>query len=484
LSGTLGFDVRKGGQVLALAGVLALEMAVASGALESGSEQTRAARAEVDRAGDARRKPPPVDAFVLAAELELLNPKLEQREPDCVQIVAGLQALGPQAIPVLCGMLCGEIACARRDAQGVEVPMHPLLALEHPRLLREALAAFDAGLVVQHLAERAGPGAPIDVRLTAAGLLAHSAHEQAFDALVGMVRAMEPLELESGSARAALEDALARQWARQPRSRARCESLAQDLDRDRLAVLARAAASAGTAEAAEFLLSLLGRDLFDHELDGVVLRELGRLGARGALELDPSHLGTLRGVLDSSEPELRRLASAALGALGDVEACAPLVELLESHDPLGREAARRGLRAICGVDLGTQASRWSDWLEAEQAWWNESAPAVIAALTRGQAAELLRALSELERHPLQRRSIAAELGPLAIHADPLVARAACRALARTASRGAVPWLLEALASADERTRQESAAALRELTGLDLPPEAVLWWVALDAASAD
>jgi HEAT repeat protein len=468
--------------LLGLASLLGLDLAAAAAAWMHEARHP-AQQAEPDRqpAATRQRGPLPVDPFVLAALVELLTPEDGGAAADDERIRAAIQAFGPSAIPAVCGMLCGEIASAKGDEGDAAIVA---LASERQGALRASLQAFGAELVVQHLAERAGAGAPLEVRLIAADLLGDLDHEQALRQLVALAGAFEPIELGSDSVRAALERALARHWSHGREARRRFEVVAKECARGRLPLLARASAAAGTVDSTGFLLSLLGSDLIDAELDRVVLAAAARLAARGAWTLDERDAGAVRAALSSHDLQVRRLACAVLGALADVESCEPMLALLESAEPLEREAARQGLRAICGVDLGPSSLRWAEWHRAEAAWWEAAAPAVLERLDHTDAGQVQRAIDELARHPLQRAAIAAQLAPLAVHADAAVARAACRALARSGSRAVLPWLLEALASEDDSVREASAAALRKLTGLALPADSALWSQAVGSAQSD
>jgi HEAT repeat protein len=91
---------------------------------------------------------------------------------------------------------------------------------------------------------------------------------------------------------------------------------------------------------------------------------------------------------------------------------------------------------------------------------------------------VLAAVTESLRHPLHRHLVADSIGPLLVHPDPSVARATCVAIGRLGSNRAVPWLLAALRQHDPELREYAAAALRRLTGLDLPPQHARWSRAL------
>jgi HEAT repeat protein len=190
--------------------------------------------------------------------------------------------------------------------------------------------------------------------------------------------------------------------------------------------------------------------------------------------LDAFHLTGLRQLIFSADPELRRLATAALGALGDVDSFELLTGFLDSSDPLEQGTARRSLQDISGVDLGPQTKSWTSWYAAEQTWWDEQAPSEFERLRSTDPREVHAAIGALVRHPLFRDSITSELGPLASHDDAVVAAATCRALARLRSPVAIPWLVEALADEDEGRRKQAARVLRELTGLDLPDDHQVW----------
>ena len=78
-------------------------------------------------------------------------------------------------------------------------------------------------------------------------------------------------------------------------------------------------------------------------------------------EARTSIIESLRGELPGPERERQRMASDALGALGDAASVPRLVELVKHDDTAVQTAARHALVAITKQDFGTSRWRWRGW---------------------------------------------------------------------------------------------------------------------------
>jgi len=415
--------------------------------------------------------PPEVDSLVFESILTLMTPPASGDAPDPDELRQRVVACGSGAIPIICGVLCGEIALPQVTADEVPQPVHPkALALRYG-ILRDSLHGLDAAAVVDHLALRGGADATLEMRLVCARLLGPIEHDRALDVLLELSEGIESIHLKRAYVRSAFEGALAQQLARVQDDQDQLHRLDRKCGFEQRALLVRAAGSTSTQGAIRYLASLIGRD---EDLDRLVVREVARIAAAQDVVLDAFHLTGLRQLIFSADPELRRLATAALGALGDVDSFELLTGFLDSSDPIEQGTARRSLQDISGVDLGAESKSWTSWYEAEQTWWDKQARNELDRLRSVDPREIHAAMAALVRHPLFRDSISDELGPLASHEDSVVASSACRALARLRSPAAIPWLIEVLADDDEARRKHAADVLRGLTGLDLPPDHQAW----------
>lgn len=422
-------------------------------------------------AEEGARVPPEVEPLALQSVLTLVSPPASDEAPDPVELRERIVAGGNGVIGVVCGMLCGEIALPQVTDDEVPQPVDPRILAARHGILKDSLRSLDAAAVVDHLALRGGGDAPLGVRLVCARLLGQVEHDRALDVLLELSEGIETIHLKRAYVRSAFEGSLAQQLNRVQDAEDQLYRLDRRCRPEQRALLVRAAGSTSTQGAIGYLAALIGRD---EDLDRLVVREIARIAARQDVVLDVFHLTGLRQLIHSTDPELRRLATAALGALGDVDSFELLTGFLDSRDPREQGTARRSLQGISGVDLGAETESWTNWYEAEQTWWDERSPREFERLRSTDPREVHAAMAILVRHPLFRDSITAELGPLASHDDAVVAAAACRALARLRSPGAIPWLVEALADEDEARRKQAGDVLREWTGLDLPPDHQEW----------
>jgi HEAT repeat protein len=431
-------------------------------------------RISSELAASRERKTLPVDPEVLAAVLAALETVKQGKVDERIDVCEQILGRGPAVVPVVCGLLCGDLELPVELDAALEPLGPPELAQLERDVLLECLRRSDAELVIEHLVLRC-EGAPLSVRLAAADLLGHVDHERSSDALLELIEGIDPLQLESEFVQRALNGALARQLLVTPDAARRWTHRVRELSLSQRTTIARAAGACASPTALRVLAGLIGSD---PRLDRVAVRELISAALHGSGDLDAWELDAVRTLLAAPDSDLRRLACGALGVLGDVAALESILHLLDDEEPLVREAALRCLQKLSGVDLGPQSDPWWRWLGAEDAWWREQAPAELERLDSSDPREVHLAIATLVRHPLHRHEIAGAIGWLAAHEDAGIAAAACRALARLRSREALPGLLEALAVGDEASRALSVAVLRDLTGLELPADYLAWSRAL------
>lgn len=186
------------------------------------------------------------------------------------------------------------------------------------------------------------------------------------------------------------------------------------------------------------------------------------------------HLETLCSLLSSEDSVCVQTISIAL-ARARIEAAVPAwIELLESESRGTRERARRSLEELTGLTLGAGVERWVAWHEAEQRWFEEDAPDVLADLASEDDARVLAAVRELASHRLHRDELAEALAELLGHGTPSVRLCACSALQSLGSPLALPALVRALGDEDEAVARAAWSTLRRMTGLELPLDEALW----------
>jgi len=249
------------------------------------------------------------------------------------------------------------------------------------------------------------------------------------------------------------------------------------LDTPTLRAAVQAIGGSGRSRALELLVDVLGRE---PDLDGVVLGEIGRLGAVARPAAAREAARRVRPLIEAGHPGLARAALNALGRLGDPGPVGDMIDMLDSVDRGLARTAYAGLRELTGLRLRDAAGPWRAWYDEQVRWADRELAATLDALRDGPVAVAFDALRELELHPLERHAIAREVALLLEHPEPTLRAQAARTLRRLGSRAATPALIDALADEDATTRESARAALAELLGGDLGPDEDAWREALAA----
>jgi hypothetical protein len=417
--------------------------------------------------------PVELDPALVARVQSVLTPPATAAAPSQAAMTSALVALGDGALPVVVALLAGEVEVPETARESLD-PVHPAAVAARSDVLRAALARLDQSALVEHLALRAGGDAALDWKLFALGLLARVDEPQAPRAALDIAASIEPIHLLRSYVLESVELALSAQIERRPETLDLIEVASREAGPELCCALARSAARVRCALSVEFLAQLLGQHA---EADPVILGALGEL-ADGGLAIDSVSLGHLRELLSSEDLDTQRATAVALGRLRDEGSLEALCALLVDHDARVSSAARWSLRILVGTDLGATPEPWLAWMERERAWWTDRAPKWLEDLRSDQVGEVLNAIRELMQHPVLRHDVSEALGPLLVHPDRGVALAANDAILRLGSSRALTWLAAALASDDERVRESAHGTLRQLTGLQLPPDGEQWAKAL------
>jgi HEAT repeat protein len=389
-----------------------------------------------------------------------------------------LGRLGAGAIPVVVGMLCGEIPPPIVEEGTWDQPIHPLALQNREQVLFASLRQFRSADVVEHLRGHASQSS-YDVRLVCARLLGEVATVEAQAALLETLEQYSAAELEREYARSTLEAALAACVQRDP---AALNALAKRLQKINPALLPLIARSLGRnrgPQCAQVLAKLLGRSA---ELDAIAMTELARVSEASGLDLSAGALADVRRLLSREEIQVQRTAITVLGRAGDRDSFDALLTRLAASERLVQVAAHWSLRTLAGVDLGLDVEAWINWRDEQERWWVERHDIVREQLQSKDSAVLFSTIRELSERSYFRQEIARDLGPLACDEQLSVALPAIAALERLGSPRAGPWLVRAL-EIDEQRRAPAGKALRALSGWVLPDEQAAWTRALEGFAA-
>ncbi|MFT4539933.1 MAG: hypothetical protein ACI835_002382 [Planctomycetota bacterium] len=171
-----------------------------------------------------------------------------------------------------------------------------------------------------------------------------------------------------------------------------------------------------------------------------------------------------------SAPEReKRSAVVALGELEHPRAVEVLIPLLEAESGVASDALW-SLQKITGMRFAADPFRWKHWFEQEIKWQHEAYPAVVQDLHGTDAAKAVAAIRTLATHHLHRKLHSQELAR-ALDEGPRVRKPMiCSALQMLNSDDALPALLRAFDTEEERQRNAALRALAAISELDLPSE--------------
>ncbi len=324
--------------------------------------------------------------------------------------------------------------------------------------LAQALASFGTGPLRPFLRRRLAENPPGEERLAALCVLARSGSSEDVSLLRSAVQDFGP-----GLA-GALQEASAGILQRDPRALETLRRWMLQAPLEIASALARALGQSAGPQALSALASSLG---FRAELDADLLAEIAPLAARASKPLDEEVLAPLEDALKENDARVLRAAALALGHAQHGEALPRLVELLEHENRGVSAAAEWALEHSTGLRFRADGKRWRAWLRAERAWLEQNGPRLRAELHARAAEVAIRALAELSCHRWRRHELALAALTGLEHADPLVRRLACTALARIGSSAAAPGLVLALDDADESVARAARQALEAL-GLTAP----------------
>lgn len=409
----------------------------------------------------------------LRAVCAVLAPAAKGPKPNAVAMAKRLGGIGAGAIPVVVGMLCGDVPAPAVAEGTADQPIHPEALARREQVLFASLQRFRSKDVVAHLRSRA-PTATYETRLVLVRLLGEVGTPDAMNALVDLLSGFEPMQLQRDYLKTTVEGAIARCIAQDPASLQQLSRASLKVDRALIPLLARGVGRTRGPASAAYLARLLGKS---REMDLVAAQELARVTETSGIALPDTSLADVRRLLEHPDRSVQRTAATVLGRLCDRASFDALVLRLEDRDKLVCAAARWSLRSMAQSDLGAAPAPWIAWREQQDAWWNLHGTELLEELRSSDSAQVFASLKELVQHPFYKHESARAIGPLASSPQAAIALSAISTLQRLGSPQAAPWLIESLTIDDER-RAPATAALQALTGLKLAGEYALWSKAL------
>jgi len=377
------------------------------------------------------------------------------------------------------GFLLGILQERRIPALGGE-PVQ-VLSLVQQQLLCEAFAkgtpkatvrardAFYGSLVTE--AELSDPPTEIPLSGLDAVQLATGAIGRAED--VALLFELAP---EAPSVGGVFESSLAELLRRDTAAYDELGSSWHSVGPERLPACLRAVAAAKDRAGLAFLNDVMRWEADSRASIATCVQQLGRAYND---EVNSSLGWYLEDLLTNELASVRCSASQALATLRHEPAIPALISALErledaEGDDRERKSLQFALHAITGLSFPSRPKLWRLWLQDEEHWLADDAPAVFALLDDDDSAVVLSALNSLAHRRYSRDEISSRCTPLLDHADPEVAKRTCQVLIELDSLEAVGSLYWVLEEDSSELGHEAWLALRDLTGLDLPLDAKLW----------
>ncbi len=274
-----------------------------------------------------------------------------------------------------------------------------------------------------------------------------------------------------------LEAAVAAIVARDTRALDALASLFSRIAPDHRNVCIRAIGKSAGPERRQWLAARCGDDA---SVDLTILSALAQID-RVALPLEASDLERVREYLESPDLQLRREATRACAALGDMDAVPILVENLDDEFESVRDATRAALFELTHLRLGDAPERWLAWLRSEEDWHDRAAASQLRRLTLRDIRAVQTLLASLATHRLYRDEIAMHVEPLLQHDSPTIRRSACATLQQLESQVGIDSLVDALDDVNDEVVRAAQTALRGITRIapETQPEQWLALVARD-----
>lgn len=449
----------------------ALLMCGASAFAAQGADRRAPERRGVQRASAAVAQPAPqpeaprsrvaVDAEAMHAVRAALAPAESSVELDTAAIVETIVAVGPHALDASLALLCGEAPPPGVAAGTLDKPIHPTAVERREEMLRAVIARFAPELQLAAIEAR-GVDATLDVRLALIRLLGSTPHPGALGAIGRMLEPIEEIHFHRDYVTQHIEAALASRATEYPARVADLSPREIDGSHACTATLVRGLSRARGAQPLDWIDERIG---VHAELDTLIVRTVARIEGQAWSTPSDDVLRLARQLLSSMSEDARCAAVELLGVHGDLDDADQLLARTFDADPLVASVARKSLRKLVGIDLGSQPETWTAWIEAEREWQGEHLEPLLAEATHEDASTAVAAIRSALSHRTARR-ICADAFVRALEADPddAIACALIEALATCGGRTALPVLALQLDSSSTPRREGALRALQTLTG--------------------
>jgi hypothetical protein len=378
-----------------------------------------------------------------------------------------LERLGPQVISALLATLESGHISSPLDEQVELVPLDEI----QEEALYLALTSFGLEVLAPQLEQALHESPPTARRVVVLRLLGRVGTVGQLDLAVRAAAPEEGEESIEQAVRTALKGTVEAILRRDPAGYDTLKRLIYDAGPDVAASLVMGAAAAGSPRALGLAVELLG---WDEKRDLLLLSQIASVAPQVPRPVDEHVRASARAYLLKDDVQLVRTAALACGHLEDYDALTTLIALLDHEDAGVRDAAYWSLQHVAGVGLPAESQRWQIWLRGEEEWFAQQARILFEDLRHRDPARVVRALNELSGRRFQRDLIAREIAAALAQGQPEIRRSACAALGRLGSPAAIADLVRCLEDPSPLLAAQAWAALKLITGADLPAEAEAW----------
>ena len=410
--------------------------------------------------------PPPVDPVAVQLE-QLLRSVRDDPAPPDEDIRAAIAALGPSvagpAVTVLATRLLDVVE--GHQPQKLSIPQETLLLDALGRLPRDAVLGSVDRLLDADRGQQARAAA---IRATAA--VGAAADLPRLLELVGP-RRDEPIPRKLDRALAWGVERLVR---RDAATLEEIEDLWRELDDELLTTIVLALGRTEEPLVIEFLAEVL---LWRPEHVRLVVPQIPLIGPSPEPATNAVLARQLRVLFDPRDAQTARPMMQALAVLQDFEATPLMIDLLRSESASLRDSAAWSLRELTSLPFPADHALWSNWYRRELEWFDHNETSLANRLDGANEALVAATIRDMAHRRLHRHDLADVLAETLDHASPEIRALACQALGQLRSERAVEALIRALGDKYDSVQTAAGAALRSITGRDLPATREAWVVA-------
>jgi len=195
-------------------------------------------------------------------------------------------------------------------------------------------------------------------------------------------------------------------------------------------------------------------------------------GRSARASVDREFAAWMASELPLARTEYARALLQGLGVLDDGSHVAAMIERLEDLHAGVRDAAWTALKRESGLGFPADVQPWLAWHREEVAWHANRRPRLGDDLVSNDALRIVAALRAYSGHRTRRAELARDVARVLVHARPDLRLLACQVLGSLGDPCATADLAKSLLDPDPAVSEAAWMALKSITGLELPRDAL------------